>query len=264
MLDAVITVPAYFNDSQRRATKDAGQIAGLNVVRIINEPTAAALAYAKQNKMQQSGIIAVYDFGGGTFDISMLELSNDNDDGEQHSLIEAKSTNGDTLLGGALIDEKIFDYLATIICKEYGLTKKNLENNAMAMASTKKAAEEAKKELSVQTSYDVILQLCIKIYIYMYNSNIKLDTATLDNLMNPIIDQTQGNAGLTVGPRRWTTPRSPAGPPGRRAWRSCRWDGDRAGRARSTSRPRSRRRSSGSRRSSPAPRRRPCAAWART
>src|SRR3989449_2130030 len=137
---AVITVPAYFNDSQRQATKDAGRIAGLEVLRIINEPTAAALAYGMEKK--GTGVIAVYDLGGGTFDISVLEIGD--------GVFEVKSTNGDTFLGGEDFDKKIIDYLADEFKKEQGI---DLRNDRLALQRLKEAAEKAKIELSssVQT-----------------------------------------------------------------------------------------------------------------
>lgn len=133
--EAVITVPAYFNDAQRQATKDAGAIAGLDVKRIINEPTAAALAYGVDKK--KNGIIAVFDFGGGTFDISILEVSD--------GVIEVKSTNGDTHLGGDDIDNILIDYLVETFKKEQGI---NLQSDKMALQRLKEAAEKAKRELS--------------------------------------------------------------------------------------------------------------------
>ncbi|MDY0008845.1 MAG: Hsp70 family protein, partial [Bdellovibrionales bacterium] len=132
---AVITVPAYFNDSQRQATKDAGRIAGLDVLRIINEPTAAALAYGLDKK--QSGTIAVYDLGGGTFDVSILEIGD--------GVFEVKSTNGDTFLGGEDFDLRIIDFLADEFKKEYAI---DLRNDKIALQRMKDAAEKAKKELS--------------------------------------------------------------------------------------------------------------------
>ena len=133
---AVITVPAYFNDSQRQATKDAGRIAGLEVLRIINEPTAAALAYGLEKK--GTGTIAVYDLGGGTFDISVLEIGD--------GVFEVKSTNGDTFLGGEDFDTRIIDYLADEFKKEQGI---DLRNDRLALQRLKEAAEKAKIELSV-------------------------------------------------------------------------------------------------------------------
>src|SRR5207237_1656404 len=132
---AVITVPAYFNDSQRQATKDAGRIAGLEVLRIINEPTAAALAYGMEKK--GTGTIAVYDLGGGTFDISILEIGD--------GVFEVKSTNGDTFLGGEDFDKKIIDYLADEFKKEQGI---DLRNDKLALQRLKEAAENAKIEMS--------------------------------------------------------------------------------------------------------------------
>src|ERR1700737_1869700 len=132
---AVITVPAYFNDSQRQATKDAGRIAGLEVLRIINEPTAAALAYGMDKK--HTGTIAVYDLGGGTFDISILEIGD--------GVFEVKSTNGDTFLGGEDFDKRIMDYLADEFRKQQGI---DLRNDRLALQRLKEAAEKAKIELS--------------------------------------------------------------------------------------------------------------------
>src|SRR5881275_2163778 len=139
---AVITVPAYFNDSQRQATKDAGRIAGLEVLRIINEPTAAALAYGMEKK--GTGTIAVYDLGGGTFDISVLEIGD--------GVFEVKSTNGDTFLGGEDFDKKIIDYLADEFRKEQGI---DLRNDKLALQRLKEAAEKAKIELSSAATTEI-------------------------------------------------------------------------------------------------------------
>ena len=142
--DAVITVPAYFNDSQRQATKDAGKIAGLNVLRIINEPTAAALAYGLDKKKDEK--IAVFDLGGGTFDISILELGD--------GVFEVKSTNGDTHLGGEDFDQRLIDYLATEFKKDQGI---DIRKDKMALQRIKEAAEKAKMELSSAMETDVNL-----------------------------------------------------------------------------------------------------------
>ncbi len=139
---AVITVPAYFNDAQRQATKDAGKIAGLEVLRIINEPTAAALAYGLDKK--ETKTIAVYDLGGGTFDITILEI----DDG----LFEVKSTNGDTFLGGEDFDMRIVNYLADEFKKEHGV---DLSKDKMALQRLKEAAEKAKIELSSSSQTEI-------------------------------------------------------------------------------------------------------------
>src|SRR4051812_26400385 len=141
---AVITVPAYFNDAQRQATKDAGRIAGLDVLRIINEPTAAALAYGLDKKQQ--GKIAVYDLGGGTFDVSILEVGD--------GVFEVKATNGDTFLGGEDFDKRIMDYLADEFRKEQGI---DLRKDRLALQRLKDAAEKAKIELSSATQTDVNL-----------------------------------------------------------------------------------------------------------
>jgi len=142
--DAVITVPAYFNDSQRQATKDAGTIAGLNVVRIINEPTAAALAYGLDKKKDEK--IAVFDLGGGTFDISILELG--------EGVFEVKSTNGDTHLGGEDFDQKLIDYICDEFKKDQGI---DLRKDRMALQRIKEAAEKAKMELSTTLETDINL-----------------------------------------------------------------------------------------------------------
>src|SRR5256886_10770425 len=133
--EAVITVPAYFNDAQRQATKDAGPIAGLDVKRIINEPTAAALAYGLDKKKNET--ISVYDFGGGTFDISILEVG--------EGIVEVKSTNGDTHLGGDNIDQRIMDWIIAEFRKEQGI---DLSKDQMALQRLKEASEKAKMELS--------------------------------------------------------------------------------------------------------------------
>src|SRR5213595_134011 len=141
---AVITVPAYFNDAQREATKDAGQIAGLEVMRIVNEPTAAALAYGLDKKKDET--IAVYDFGGGTFDVSILEIGD--------GVFEVKATNGDTFLGGEDFDNKLVQYLADEFQKEQGI---NLRNDKLALQRLKEAAEKAKIELSSTTQTEINL-----------------------------------------------------------------------------------------------------------
>src|SRR5210317_498770 len=142
--DAVVTVPAYFNDSQRQATKDAGKISGLNVLRIINEPTAAALAYGLDKKEEEK--IAVFDLGGGTFDISILELGD--------GVFEVKSTNGDTFLGGEDFDQLIIDWLAAEFKTDEGI---DLRRDPMAMQRLKEAAEKAKIELSSSTQTEINL-----------------------------------------------------------------------------------------------------------
>src|SRR5918998_4630026 len=142
--DAVITVPAYFNDAQRQATKDAGKIAGLNVLRIINEPTAAALAYGLDKKKEEK--IAVYDFGGGTFDISVLEVG--------EGVVEVNSTNGDTHLGGDDFDQRVIDWMVAEFKKDQGI---DLAADKMALQRLKEAAEKAKMELSTVMETDISL-----------------------------------------------------------------------------------------------------------
>ncbi len=177
--EAVITVPAYFNDVQRQATKDAGKIAGLNVKRIINEPTAAALAYGL-DKLKTSNIVAVYDLGGGTFDISIIEI--DNVDGEK--TFEVLSTNGDTHLGGEDFDNKIINYLVSEFKKDYNI---DLSNDSLAMQRLKDSSEKAKIELSSSNQTEINLP-----YITADNSgpkhlNIKLTRAKLESLVEDLV-----------------------------------------------------------------------------
>ena len=150
--DAVITVPAYFDDSHRQATKEAGEIAGLNVLRIINEPTAAALAYGL-DKGKEDELILVFDLGGGTFDVSLLEVGKDPQDG--FSTIQVRATNGDNKLGGDDWDERIVQHLVTIVKNTSGM---DLANDKIAMQRLRDAAEQAKKELSTATSTNISLQ----------------------------------------------------------------------------------------------------------
>src|SRR5213595_108284 len=177
VMQAVITVPAYFNDSQRQATKDAGRIAGLEVLRIINEPTAAALAYGLEKK--GSGVIAVYDLGGGTFDISVLEIGD--------GVFEVKSTNGDTFLGGEDFDKKIIDYLADEFKKEQGI---DLRNDKLALQRLKEAAEKAKIELSSSVQTDVNLPFITADQNGPKHLNIKLSRAKLEQLVDDLIQKT--------------------------------------------------------------------------
>jgi len=174
--DAVITVPAYFNDSQRQATKDAGQIAGLNVLRIINEPTAAALAYGlNKNKNEK---IAVYDFGGGTFDISILEVGD--------SVVEVKSTDGDSHLGGRDIDKRIVDWLAETFQKESGI---DVRKDPLALQRIDEAAEKAKIELSTAMETEVNIPFITSGVDGPKHLLIKLTRATLENLVKDLIDR---------------------------------------------------------------------------
>tara|TARA_B100001123_G_scaffold449522_1_gene615224 strand:+ start:1301 stop:3235 length:1935 start_codon:yes stop_codon:yes gene_type:complete len=173
---AVITVPAYFNDSQRQATKDAGKIAGLEVLRIINEPTAAALAYGLDKK--KSGIIAVYDLGGGTFDISILEIGD--------GVFEVKSTNGDTHLGGEDFDLEIINYLADEFKKDNGI---DLRNDKVALQRLKAAAEKAKIELSSSTETEVNEPFITADQSGPKHLNIKLSRAKLEAIIEHLVDQ---------------------------------------------------------------------------
>ncbi len=174
---AVITVPAYFNDSQRQATKDAGRIAGLEVLRIINEPTAAALAYGLEKK--GTGTIAVYDLGGGTFDVSVLEIGD--------GVFEVKSTNGDTFLGGEDFDARIIDYLADEFKKESGI---DLRRDRLALQRLKEAAEKAKIELSSATQTEVNLPFITADQTGPKHLVIKITRAKLEALVNELIQKT--------------------------------------------------------------------------
>jgi molecular chaperone DnaK len=174
--DAVITVPAYFNDAQRQATKDAGKIAGLEVKRIINEPTAAALAYGADKK--KNGTVAVFDFGGGTFDISILEIND--------GVIEVKSTNGDTHLGGDDIDQKLIAYLVDEFKKEQGV---NLSRDNMALQRLKEAAEKAKKELSSVQETDINLPYITADASGPKHLNVKISRAKLESLCASIFER---------------------------------------------------------------------------
>ena len=179
---AVITVPAYFDDSQRQATKDAGKIAGLDVKRIINEPTAAALAYGLDKK-QDDHIIAVYDLGGGTFDISMIEISHI-DGANQFDVL---ATNGDTFLGGEDFDTKLIDYLVDEFKKDFGL---NLKNDSIALQRLKEAAEKAKIELSSKKQADINLPYITADSSGPKHLNIKVTRAKLESLVEDLIQQT--------------------------------------------------------------------------
>ncbi len=176
---AVITVPAYFNDSQRQATKDAGKIAGLEVLRIINEPTAAALAYGLDK--QKSGTVAVYDLGGGTFDISILEIGD--------GVFEVKATNGDTFLGGEDFDARIIDYLATEFKKEQGI---DLRDDKLALQRLKEGAEKAKIELSSASQTEINLPFITADQSGPKHLNIKLTRAKLEALVEGLIEKTVG------------------------------------------------------------------------
>jgi molecular chaperone DnaK len=175
--EAVITVPAYFNDAQRQATKDAGRIAGLEVLRIINEPTAAALSYGLEKK--GTGKVAVYDLGGGTFDISILEVG--------EGVFEVKATNGDTFLGGEDFDKRIIDHLADEFKKENGI---DLRNDRLALQRLKDAAEKAKIELSSTTQTDVNLPFITADQSGPKHLMIKLSRAKLEALVDDLIQKT--------------------------------------------------------------------------
>ncbi|MBI3391608.1 MAG: molecular chaperone DnaK [Nitrospirae bacterium] len=177
--EAVITVPAYFNDSQRQATKDAGRIAGLEVLRIINEPTAASLAYGLDKKKDET--IAVYDLGGGTFDISILELGD--------GVFEVKSTNGDTYLGGDDFDQRIINWIADEFKKDQGI---DLRNDKMALQRLKEAAEKAKHELSTVMETDVNLPFITADATGPKHLTLKLSRSKLEQLVDDLVQKTIG------------------------------------------------------------------------
>jgi len=189
--DAVITVPAYFSDSQRQATKDSGRIAGLNILRIINEPTAASLAYGLDKKKDEK--IAVFDLGGGTFDISILDLGD--------GVFQVEATNGDTFLGGEDFDQRVIEYLADEFKKDQGI---DLRNDRMALQRLKEAAEKAKCELSTAMETDINLPFITADQNGPKHLNIKLTRSKLEALCADLLDQTEGpcrqalkDAGLT-------------------------------------------------------------------
>jgi molecular chaperone DnaK len=177
--EAVITVPAYFNDSQRQATKDAGKIAGLNVLRIINEPTAASLAYGLDKKKDEK--IAVFDLGGGTFDISILEIGD--------GVFEVKATNGDTFLGGEDFDQRVIDYLADEFKKDQGI---DLRKDRMALQRLKEAAEKAKCELSTAMETDINLPFVTADQSGPKHLNMKLTRAKLEALCADLLERLDG------------------------------------------------------------------------
>src|SRR5437867_1275923 len=190
--EAVVTVPAYFNDSQRQATKDAGKIAGLNVLRIINEPTAASLAYGLEKKKDEK--IAVFDLGGGTFDVSILEIG--------EGVFEVKATNGDTFLGGEDFDQRLMDYLADEFRKDQGI---DLRKDRMALQRLKEAAEKAKIELSTVAETDINLPFITADQSGPKHLTMKLTRAKLEALCADLLDRLDGpcvtalkDAGLTT------------------------------------------------------------------
>jgi molecular chaperone DnaK len=185
LTDAVVTVPAYFDDSQRQATKDAGKIAGLNVLRIINEPTAASLAYGLDKKKEEK--IAVFDLGGGTFDISILEIG--------EGVFEVKATNGDTHLGGEDFDLRVIDYLANEFKKDQGI---DLRKDKMALQRLKEAAEKAKMELSTSMETDVNLPFITADASGPKHLNLKITRAKLEGLVGDLLDKLDGPCQIAL------------------------------------------------------------------
>ena len=201
--DAVITVPAYFDDSQRQATKDAGKIAGLNVLRIINEPTAASLAYGLDKKKEEK--IAVFDLGGGTFDVSILEIG--------EGVFEVKATNGDTHLGGEDFDLRLIDYLADEFNKDQGI---DLRNDKMALQRLKEAAEKAKMELSASMETDVNLPFITADASGPKHLNIKITRAKLEALVADLLDKLENPCRTALKDCRFIFWRNRRGNSGRR------------------------------------------------
>src|SRR5213082_1225436 len=181
--EAVITVPAYFNDSQRQATKDAGRIAGLDVKRIINEPTAAALAFGLDKQLKKDSKIAVYDLGGGTFDISIIEIA----DVEGEKQFEVLSTNGDTFLGGEDFDQRLIDYIVTEFKKDQGL---DLSKDVLALQSLKEAAEKAKIELSSSQQTEINLPYITADQSGPKHLSMKMTRAKFESLVEELIEKT--------------------------------------------------------------------------
>jgi molecular chaperone DnaK len=175
---AVVTVPAYFNDSQRQATKDAGKIAGLDVLRIINEPTAASLAYG-MDKVADGKTIAVFDLGGGTFDVSVLEI--------QGGVFEVKATNGDTMLGGEDFDEELLEFLLADFKKSSGI---DLSKDKLAMQRLREAAEKAKRELDGLAQTDVSLPFITADASGPKHMNCKITRAQFENMVQKLVDRT--------------------------------------------------------------------------
>merc|ERR1712241_1325805 len=175
--NAVITVPAYFNDSQRQATKDAGQISGMNVLRVINEPTAAALAYGMDKADDK--VIAVFDLGGGTFDVSILEI--------QKGVFEVKSTNGNTFLGGEDFDNQLLNHLVSEFKREQGI---DLTKDAMALQRVREAAEKAKVELSSAAQTDINLPYLTMDASGPKHMNLKLTRAKFEQIVGDLIKKT--------------------------------------------------------------------------
>ena len=208
--DAVITVPAYFNDSQRQATKDAGQIAGLNVLRIVNEPTAAALAYGLDQKKDET--IAVFDLGGGTFDISVLEVG--------EGVVEVKSTNGDTHLGGDDFDQLVVEWMIAEFKKTDGI---DLGKDRMALQRLKEAAEKAKIELSSVMETEINLPFITADASGPKHMTMKLTRAKLESLVESLVQRTIGRSSRrspTRASSRRTSMKS-CSSADRRACRAC-------------------------------------------
>ena len=191
MTKAVVTVPAYFNDSQRQATKDAGKIAGLDVLRIINEPTAAALAYGMDKADGKT--IVVFDLGGGTFDVSILEISG--------GVFEVKATNGDTMLGGEDFDEELLEYLVKDFKKETGM---DLSGDNLAMQRLREAAEKAKRELDGLAQTDVSLPFITADASGPKHLNCKLTRAQFESLVQNLIDRTVDPCKVSAAQLLWS------------------------------------------------------------
>lgn len=186
---AVITVPAYFDDAQRQATKQAGEIAGLEVIRVINEPTAAAFAYGIDKTGQQDQKILVFDLGGGTLDVTIMEFSEHEEEGKKQATFEVKSTSGDTALGGKDMDQALIDYITTEFKNQSGI---DITSDTMAMNRVREAAEKAKIELSTTLETDIVLPFIAQDESGPQNLELKLTRAKLEDLVKPIVSKMRG------------------------------------------------------------------------
>ena len=207
--EAVITVPAYFNDSQRQATKDAGRIAGLDVKRIINEPTAAALAFGMDKVGKKDTKIAVYDLGGGTFDISIIEIA----DVEGEKQFEVLSTNGDTFLGGEDFDQRLIDYIVAEFKKDQGV---DLSKDVLALQRLKETAEKAKIELSSSQQTEINLPYITADQSGPKHLNMKLTRAKFESLVDELIEKTIEPCRIAIKDAGVKVTDDPGRDPGRR------------------------------------------------
>ena len=200
---AVITVPAYFNDAQRQATKDAGQIAGIEVARIINEPTAAALAYGLDKKKDEK--IIVFDLGGGTFDVSILEVADSGDEDQESRVFQVIATMGDTHLGGDDFDEELINYVADEFKKENGI---DLRSDPMALQRLQEACEKAKKDLSSLPETDINLPFITVFENVPKHLTMKITRGTFEELIDALVERCRGPRAQSARGRRHQTGRN--------------------------------------------------------